>query len=178
VYTPGTSSARGRITTPLSPPRIAFAVAFVELAAVRTQVVTAPPGPVSCATAFVGASGSNAMSGSPAEPLQPHSVTGLGDSAMKRLRLVRVPLPGHTMGALEPPPVMPATTSRVAPLRQGDEAASRQLPYDIDVVPRRSTPIAWYGAAIHSSTNDRSVAVADDDTATFERMPDAEPSAV
>src|SRR5688500_4571350 len=105
------------MTTPLSPPRIDLAVEFVELAAVRTHVVTAPPGPVSCAAAFVGASGSRATSGSPAEPLHPHSVTGLGDSAMKRLRLVRVPLPGHTIGAAAPPPVMPATTSSVAPLR-------------------------------------------------------------
>ena len=46
------------------------------------------------------ASGIMAMIGRPAAPVQPQNVIGLGDSTMKRSRLVVVPLPGNRIGVV------------------------------------------------------------------------------
>lgn len=60
-------------------------------------------------------SGIIAMTGNPTAPVHPQSVTGLGVSAMNRLRSVVVPLPGQTIGLVgRGSPVSPEITLSAA----------------------------------------------------------------
>ncbi|CAB4851796.1 unannotated protein [freshwater metagenome] len=91
------------------------------------QTGTGPFGPVMVAEAAVTVSGIIAMTGRPAEPVQPQKSNGFGDSVMKALRFVVVPSPGKRIGvAGRGALTRPLKTLRVAPECQlvGVEARS------------------------------------------------------
>src|SRR4029453_15623311 len=99
--------------TALSPSRIARAVlsATLPLCSVRVSI-----GPVSVAFAHVTAFGIIAISGTPAEPVQPHIVIGFGASVTNELTGTVAPLPGNTIGFGGRGALLssPRSTSRVA----------------------------------------------------------------
>ena len=180
VYTPGLSLERGITTTALSPFRMLCAVplVFCELS---THVSTGPAGPVIEAVGFPeNPSGIIAITGRPA-PVSPHPhiVTGLGDSAMKFVRLVTVPLPGNRIGFVRPCGCpRPLRTLRVAPLCHLAVFGFSHWPKPTRCRFGRRMPIAWNGPVIHSSMNDRFDTPIALFTATLLALPAASPDAV
>ena len=140
-----------------------------------------PLGPTIVELADVTSLGIIAISGSPALPVHPHRVTGLGDSTMNALSGTVAPSPGKTIGVLGRGRLasMPRMTSSVAPDRHCVGVFSWfESPKPLLVRLWRRMPIAWNGPVIHRSMWLRAVAEIELETATLPLFPALSPPSV
>ena len=94
-----------------------------------------------------------AISGSPAAPVQPHIVSGLGDSVMNECSGTVAPLPGNTIGVDGPRRRGRARAARRACRPSASGGVSLEIAQPNPDVRRlwRRMPIAWNGPVIQSS---------------------------